>query len=242
MRPLLDAYRTKLGGPATGAILGLAALAATVISLLWSRTGGAIVGVVGISLVALTAISAFRARDLYRRSMRIRHVTFEWDIQDAVTTTYRKRLDVEFLHSDVISLWDDAWTEGTFTSFTCDPGRLVDSFRVGGQHYRLVSLRQRRNRGERESFLFEWTIENGFVGDDQYVEVAILPWMDEALVKVRFPRGTEPTKPMVNKRSDEGEWKALAGDVLTRDGDRTLLTWRPPRGRRSERYAIKWDW
>ena len=78
--------------------------------------------------------------------------------------THRKRQKVRYLQNNIIAFHDQAWGDGEILlDYRCSPGVSVDSYRSGHKTLNLISLRQVRNRGDRDELRINWKMKHSFI-------------------------------------------------------------------------------
>jgi hypothetical protein len=248
LRWLHESSRVVVGNPG-GFVIGAAGLVVTILSAFHSPIAAAIVAAA--TLLALTAfvLHGVRVSDLYGPAFAIETIEFKWDFRrrDAGVVVYSKTMDVIYLHSDIATMWDDAWGDGQWTEFSSSEGVPVDSFRAGGREHRIVSLRSRKHRGDRQQFVFAWVNRDGFAGPRQWAEIEVKPNMQNVSVRLLFPDSLLPSSITVEKRNDQRHPPTHVTEQLEpvpEIEDLHQLVWTPPRRRkRREGYwVIEWEW
>lgn len=78
--------------------------------------------------------------------------------------TIKKCEKIRYLQDYITSYQDRAWGDGEiFLNYRCSPGTPVDEFRLGHKTYKLISLREFRNKGNVDDFHIEWNMRRGFL-------------------------------------------------------------------------------
>ena len=78
--------------------------------------------------------------------------------------TLWKKDKVKYLQDYITAFQDQAWGNGEFLlNYKCSPGIPVDEYQLGHNTYKLISLREVRNKGDVDEFNITWNMKNGFL-------------------------------------------------------------------------------
>jgi hypothetical protein len=156
---------------------------------------------------------------------------------------YYKDQKVRFLQNNVIAYQDVAWGVGDiFADYQCSPGVVVDRYREGHRYQVLISLRQSKNWGDRESFHIERTILDGFTHADEDFQMDIDHRMYFFSFSVIFP---VERPPKVIRVIEQNSTRSTVLDHQYRqilaDG-RVQVTWTTKHPHLYESYILAWNW
>jgi len=157
--------------------------------------------------------------------------------------TIQKREKIHYLQDYITSYQDQAWGDrNVFLNYRCSPGLPVDEFRLGHKTYKLISLRESRNKGDTDEFHIEWDMQRGFLKSTGFWGTAISHRTKKVIVKVVFPKDRPPLHISIVE-SNLQRTRDLAKDAqkLLPDG-RTMITWENENPRLYENYVLKWEW
>ena len=157
--------------------------------------------------------------------------------------TIKKREKIRYLQDYVTTYQDQAWGDGEiFLNYTCFPGFPVDEYRLGANTFKLISLRNSRNKGDLDEFNIEWSMRNGFLKSTGFWSTSINHKTSNARVKLVFPKDRPPLNVSVRERNlqrtrvlEPESWHTLP------DGRRMIL-WENANPRLYEDYILKWGW
>jgi hypothetical protein len=233
-----------LGDPKVAGVLGIAGLVATIAVTAASPLAGAIVAAAILAgLVLLVTLGSYFLRDRYADAYEVLAAHHRWELEDAAGTRarYEKEMRVRFTQNNTIAIWDTCWGQGTIRNESCTPPyRFVDSFPVGTRRYDVISLREKRRRGEEATLTIVRRFENSFLSTDETIEVETTSSVKELSLRIVFPLGRPPHRVTVSKRTD-AHAKELGPEWFSEVAGRTVLEWRS-RGARNEAYVFRWDW
>src|ERR1700690_2240089 len=93
---------------------------------------------------------------------------------DGRNATIQKTEKVRYLQDYVTTYQDQAWGSGNiFLDYKCSPGVPVDEYQSGHNTYKLISLREVKNKGDVDEFNIEWKMKNGFLNSASFWGTAI---------------------------------------------------------------------
>ena len=155
----------------------------------------------------------------------------------------RKQQTIRYLQDYVTSYQDQAWGDGKIlVDYRCSPGVSVDEYRLGHKTYKLISLREFRNKGDVDTFHTEWTMRNGFLKPTGFWGTAINHRTNRIAVKVIFPKERPPihvSLTEINLRRT----RSLGNEHLeTLPDGRVMIAWEHAKPRFCEEYILRWEW
>lgn len=158
-------------------------------------------------------------------------------------TTYRKTQKVRYLQNNVIAYHDQAWGDGDILlDFRCSPGIAVDRYRSGHKTLILISLRQVRNRGDKDELQIEWAMKNSFTGKTEEWTTSVSHRTRRLRIKVVFPAKRPPLK-MLMIETNRRKHITLGKDNLKQLPDgRWLVSWEKEKPHLYEDYTFRWEW
>lgn len=156
---------------------------------------------------------------------------------------YQKRQKVRYLQNNIIAYQDQGWSDGRgLLDYQCSPGVVVDQYRPGQKTYILISLRESKQRGDRDEFHISWKIKDAFRRSQEQWETEVSHRTRQMLVRLIFPKTRPPVRVWL------GEYlrrrTSLVDDSAMQrlpDG-RWQVEWQTMNPRLHERYALKWEW
>src|SRR5258706_7266734 len=145
---------------------------------------------------------------------------------DGKLATIQKREKIRYLQDYITSYQDQAWGDkNVFLNYRCSPGVPVDEFRLGHKTYKLISLRESRNKGDTDEFHIEWDMQRGFLKSTGFWGTAISHRTKKVIVKVVFPKARPPLHiSIVESNLQRTRDLAKVAQKLLPDG-RTMITW-----------------
>src|SRR5687768_9978759 len=112
---------------------------------------------------------------------------------DGHKASVHKREKIRYLQDYITSYQDQAWGDGEILlSYRCSPGIPVDEYRLGHNTYKLISLREFRNKGDTDEFNIEWNMRHGFLKRIGFWGTAINQRTKKVTLKVVFPKDRYP--------------------------------------------------
>lgn len=157
--------------------------------------------------------------------------------------TIQKREKVRYLQDYISSYQDQAWGDrNVFLDYRCSPGVPVDEFRLGHKTYKLISLRESRNKGDIDEFRIEWSIRRGFLKRDGFWGTSINHRTKTVTVKVVFPKDRPPLYiSIIEGNLQRARILGKDAQKLLPDG-RIMFVWKNENPRLYENYVLKWEW
>ena len=155
----------------------------------------------------------------------------------------KKRERLRYLQDYITSYLDQAWGDGEILQgYRCSPGTPVDEFRLGHKTYKLISLREFRNRGDIDEFNIEWKMRNGFLKSTGFWGTAINHRTKKITVKVIFPKNKPPLQASIIE-SNLQRRRILGKDAqkLLPTG-KSMIIWEKENPRLYENYVLRWEW
>ena len=154
-----------------------------------------------------------------------------------------KREKIRYLQDYITSYQDQAWGDGNILlNYHCSPGIPVDEYRLGHKTYKLISLREFRNKSDIDEFIISWDMKNGFLISTGFWGTAINHRTQKVTIKIIFPKDRPPLRISVTESNirrtrilEKDVWKVLP------DG-RQMIIWENSNPRLYEDYILKWEW
>lgn len=159
------------------------------------------------------------------------------------TATFLKCQKVRFLQDNIISFQDYAWGEGEiFEYYKCSPGVMADRYRVGDRWNILISLRERKSRGDVEEFFIQSTFKDAYLKSDEWHQVEIRHNTKHLKMTIVFPKKRQCRRAIIQKRHRH---KSIELDTnhfgILPDG-RQMVTWETKNVTPLEIYTLRWEW
>ncbi len=163
--------------------------------------------------------------------------------KDGTNAHIQKREKIRYLQDYITTYQDQAWGDGEILlNYHCSPGIPVDEYRLGHKTYKLISLREFRNKGDIDEFNIEWNMRNGFLTKTGFWGTAINHRMKNVAVRVIFPKDRPPIHVAITE-SNIRRTKALDGDTIQKSPDgRPVVVWEKTNPRLYENYVLAWEW
>lgn len=169
--------------------------------------------------------------------------TLELKDRDGKNATIHKREKVRYLQDHIIAYEDQAWGDGEILlDYRCSPGIPVDEYRLGHKTYKLISLREFKNKGDVDEFNIEWRMRNGFLKRTGFWGTSINHRTSKVKVKVVFPKNRPPLRTAIT------ETNLQRTHILKKEGQqklpdgRQMVIWENSRPRLYEVYVLSWEW
>ena len=163
--------------------------------------------------------------------------------KDGKNARIKKRQKIRYLQDYVTSYQDQAWGDGKILlNYRCSPGAPVDEYRLGHKTYKLISLREFRNKGDIDEFNIEWKMRRGFLKNTGFWGTAINHRTKRITIKVVFPKDRPPLHVSVTE-SNLRRTQVLGKESqqILPDG-RSMIVWEYIRPRLYEDYVLRWEW
>jgi hypothetical protein len=154
-----------------------------------------------------------------------------------------KRERVRYLQDYVTTFQDEAWGNGDFLlNYKCSPGIPVDQYQLGHNTYKLISLREFRNKGDVDEFNIEWDMRNGFLKPTGFWGTAINRRTKRIKIVVVFPVDRPPLRFSVFEKNLQ-RTHLLTADIQKKLPDgRQAIIWEKDNPRLYEDYILSWEW
>ena len=157
--------------------------------------------------------------------------------------TYRKRQKVRYLQDNIIAYQDQAWGDGEILHrYRCSPGKPVDRYRLGHKTHILISLREVKNKGDKDEFNIQREIRNGFLRCEEQWETEISHPTDHLKIRLLFPKGRYPQRVVILESDRQRSQVLPSASIRTLPDGRCQATWEQANPRLHERYILKWAW
>lgn len=163
--------------------------------------------------------------------------------KDGKNARIQKREKIRYLQDYITSYQDQAWGDGEILlNYRCSPGIPVDQYRLGHKTYKLISLREFRNKGDIDEFNIEWDMKNGFLVNTGFWGTAINHRTKKVTIKVIFPKDRHPLHVSITE-SNFRRTQILGEEThqILSDG-RLMIVWENTRPRLYEDYVLRWEW
>lgn len=157
--------------------------------------------------------------------------------------SYRKRQKVRYLQNNVIAYHDQAWGDGEILlDFRCSPGIAVDRYRSGHKALILISLRQVRNRGDRDELNIEWGMKNSFIQKTEEWATSISHRTRKLKVHVTFPAKRPPSKISMIETNRQKHIYLGKDHLKQLPNGRWQVSWEKKKPHLYEDYTFRWEW
>lgn len=159
------------------------------------------------------------------------------------TAVYSKTQKVRFTQDNIIAYQDTAWGDGDiFADYKCSPGVEVDRYREGNRHNILISLRETKQRDDKETLQIERTIKDGFTTESESFQVDIDHRTRALTMSVIFPKSRRPHKVTLIEQNS-GKTVMLDDEHLhDMPDERTRVEWKATNPKLFESYIMRWQW
>jgi len=154
-----------------------------------------------------------------------------------------KREKIRYLQDYITSFQDQAWGNGEFLiNYKCSPGIPVDQYQLGHNTYKLISLRDFRNRGDTDEFNIEWDMRNSFLKPIGFWGTAINEKTKRIKIVIVFPIDRPPLRASIFEKNLQRTY-LLSKDVQKKLPDgRYAIIWEKANPRLYEDYILRWEW
>lgn len=238
-----------LDHPRAGNLLAFAALVSVIVT---AALGAAIAaGVLAGLLFVLFLIFMYgvSVRDRFGGPYEISKMVNELDIQsiDGSLAVHRKQLSLEFLHNQVVAIWEGAYGDGEqFADFKCTPTslRAVDEFVEGGRRHKVISLRRLYNRGDKIDVTFERTIKNALLDPEREAFLVDVTRRTQTLIiRIIFHKEHKCTEATLYRRHGKKSSKEpLTQSFSYNEEGRQVIEWKKSRPKLGDTYTFEWTW
>ena len=171
---------------------------------------------------------------MYNSNYRIKH---------GKNARIQKWEKIRYLQDYVTSYLDQAWGDGKILlNYRCSPGLPVDEYRLGHKTFKLISLREFRNKGDIDEFKIAWDMQQGFLVSTGFWGTSINHRTKEVTIKVIFPKDRPPLHVSITE-SNIRRTRILGKEAkqILSDG-RIMIVWKNTNPRLYEDYILKWEW
>ncbi len=171
------------------------------------------------------------------------NVTYELKDAKGKVAHISKQEKVRYLQNNIISYQDQAWGEGEILlNYQCSPGVKADEYQLGHKRLILISLRDKKQKGDMDEFNIEWDSQDAFLRPSEDCEVEISHRTKKLLIQVIFPKSRPPLKASVIEGTSR-KTHILEQETIRKLPDgRWRIEWEKNHPRLYERYIVKWDW
>jgi hypothetical protein len=147
------------------------------------------------------------------------------------------------LQDYVTAYQDQAWGDGKILrNYRCSPGKPVDEYRLGHNTYKLISLREFRNRGDVDEFNIEWSMLNGFLKPTGFWGIAVNHRTKNISQKVIFPKSRPPLVASITESNLQRTQVLGKDSQKTMPDGRPMVLWEKENPGLYENYVLKWEW
>ena len=155
-----------------------------------------------------------------------------------------RRKKIRYLQDYITTYLDEAWgTKGNILlDYKCSPGIPVDEYKLGRGTYKLISLREFRNKGDVDEFNISWKMHNGFLSSTGFWGTAIRNRMGKSKVKIIFPSNRPPLHFALTETNLK-RTRPLGKESQQKLPDgRQMIVWEEDKPRLYEDYILSWEW
>ena len=169
--------------------------------------------------------------------------TLELNDWDGKIASVQKRKKIRYLQNQITTYLDEAWGNGEILlNYRCSPGTPVDEYRLGHKTYKLISLREFRNRGDVEEINIQWDIRNGFLLERGFWGTAINQRMKKLTVKIVFPKNRPPLHVAITECNLQRTHNLENATQQCSSDGRSMIVWEKENPRLYEDYILSWKW
>jgi hypothetical protein len=157
--------------------------------------------------------------------------------------TIHKTEKVRYLQDYITTYQDQAWGSGNiFLDYKCSPGIPVDEYQTGQNTYKLISLREVKNKGDIDKFNIEWKMKNGFLKSVSSWGTAINQRTKKVTIKVIFPKERPPQRISIFESNLQRTLVLGAEALQILPDGRSMVVWEKGNPRLYEDYILSWEW
>lgn len=168
--------------------------------------------------------------------------TVELENKEGTRAKVFKREKVKYLQDHIAAFQDQAWGNGKFLlNYKCSPGIPVDQYQLGHNTYKLISLREVRNKGDIDEFNIEWQMKNSFLKPTGFWGTAINQRTQKITIKVVFPIDRPPLRVSLFEKNIQ-RTAHLSGLQKKLPDGRQIIIWEKDDPRLYEDYILSWEW
>lgn len=208
---------------------------AFILDLHWFETLGAVWN------IGRKIIRAFASEGVYE--VLDYECTIELKNREGTRAKIHKRENIKYLQDHITAFQDQAWGNGEILiNYQCSPGVPVDQYQLGHNTYKLISLRESRNKGDVDEFNIEWDMRNGFLKPTGFWGTAINHRTKRVKIVVAFPIDRPPLRVSMFEKNLQKTY--LLSNVAKKklpDG-RQAIIWEKNNPRLYEDYILRWEW
>ncbi len=155
----------------------------------------------------------------------------------------KKRMLVKYLQDNILSFTDFAWADGKGPiDYRVSPGFAVDEYKSGYRKNILISLRERRNRGDTDEFNMEWKIRDGFLKPDAFWQIDIDNKFDALKFKLILPPERQPSDVFVEEVNRKRNLRHSNDHIRKLPNGKWSVTWKQDTPKLYESYILHWTW
>lgn len=163
--------------------------------------------------------------------------------KDGTRANIYKKEKIKYLQNNVTSFQDQAYGNGEILlNYHCSPGIPIDQYQFGHNTYKLISLREIRNKGDVDEFNIEWEMNNSFLKPTGFWGTEINHRTKRIKLVIVFPIDRPPLKYSVFEKNYKKTFH-LMNDVQKKLPDgRQAIIWEKTNPRLYENYILSWEW
>lgn len=154
-----------------------------------------------------------------------------------------KREKIRYLQNYITTFQDQAWGSGhILLNYKCSPGVAVDQYQLGHNTYKLISLREFKNKGDIDEFNIEWEMKDGFLKPTGFWGTAINHQTKRIKIVVVFPINRPPLRfSIFEKNLQRTQILTNQNQKKLSDG-RQAIIWEKENPQIYEDYVLRWEW
>ncbi len=169
--------------------------------------------------------------------------TLELKDKEGVKAVIHKREKVRYLQDNIIAYEDQAWGDGEILiDYHCSPGFPVDEYRLGHKTYKLISLREFKNKGDMDEFNIEWKMRNGFLKKTGFWGTSIKHRTSKVTIHVIFPKNRPPLDVSITECNLQRTHNLGKDNLQPLAAGRSMIVWGNANPRLYEDYVLRWKW
>jgi len=163
--------------------------------------------------------------------------------QKGKSAVLKKHEKVQYLQDNIVAYQDQAWGDGKILEdYKCTPGVPVDCYHLDHNTYILISLREVKNKGDKDNFNIQWKIKNGFLLKNGFWGTEINHRTRRIGINIYFPKNRPPLKASIVEHNQQKTHALQESEINQLPDGRWLVAWEKYKPKLYESYILKWEW
>lgn len=164
------------------------------------------------------------------------------DKQGKKARVYKKQ-HVRYLQNNIFAFQDQGWGDGEILlNYRCTPGVEVDRYQLDHKTIVLISLRERKQKEDKDEFNIQWDICDGFTQKEEQWTTEVSHRMQHLKIEVIFPKSRPPIQVSLTEYLRQRTQNLSQQAIRQLPTGQWRVSWETDRPRLHERYILKWLW